>query len=122
MKWYCGKISNIKLFQNLKKNIHIATVHLQPKYWFKKRATMKALDENKDETPERESLATENDFKILSENNPNKERFDSKHDEEEPAVNKYDDLTLSDDTRKAGLWEKESRKDDQANPAVKTHQ
>ena len=85
---------------------------------------MKALDENKDETPEREprKLATENDFKILSENNTNRRRSNSKHDEEEQAVNEYDNPTFSDEARKAGLKEEDSRKDDYANPAVKNHQ
>ena len=85
---------------------------------------MKALDENKDVTPEREprKLATENDFKILSENNTNRRRSNSKHDEEEPAVNEYDDPTFSDETRNADLKEEESRKDNHAIPAVKHHQ
>ena len=104
--------------------MHIATFHLQPKYWFKTRAIMKALHKVMDETPEREprKLAPENDFKILIENNTNRRRSNSKHDEEEPAVNEYDDPTFSDETQNADLKKEESRKDDYANPAVKNHQ
>ena len=71
--------------------------------------------ENKNETSERKSIKVviENDYKILSGKNAKNLKTDSKHDKEEEASDEYDDITMCDETRKAGLKiEAESRKDD----------
>ena len=70
--------------------------------------------ENKNEISERKTkkIAIENDYKILSGNNAKNQKTDNKHDKEEEILDEYDDITMCDETRKAGLEIEESRKDD----------
>ena len=72
--------------------------------------------ENKNETSERKSVkvAIENDYKILSGKNAKNPKTESIRDKEEEEVwDEHDDITMCDETRKAGLKiEEESRKDD----------
>ena len=71
--------------------------------------------EYKNETLETKSVkvAIENDYKILSGNNTKNKKTDSKHVKKKEVLDKYEDLTMCDETRKASLKiEEESRKDD----------